>query len=66
MPRRSSPERRKRAHGEDSRQRILDAAAQIAGERGYDGTSIALVSERSVNATAAKGKASAQRVFRLS
>jgi AcrR family transcriptional regulator len=40
-------QRRKRAGGEESRQRILDAAAEIAGERGYDGTSIALVSERS-------------------
>ncbi|HTO68357.1 MAG TPA: helix-turn-helix domain-containing protein [Myxococcota bacterium] len=39
--------RQVRAHGEESRQRILDAAAEIAGERGYDGTSIALVSERS-------------------
>ena len=39
--------RRKRAHGEKSRDRILEAARQIAGERGYDGTSIALVSERS-------------------
>nr|AMK59591.1 transcriptional regulatory protein [uncultured bacterium UPO76] len=39
--------RRTRAHGEESRQRILDAAAEIAGERGYGGTSIALVSERS-------------------
>lgn len=39
--------RRKRAHGEESRQRILSAAAEIAGERGYEGTSIALVSERS-------------------
>jgi AcrR family transcriptional regulator len=39
--------RRTRAHGEESRQRILDAAAAIAGERGYDGTSIAAVSERS-------------------
>jgi AcrR family transcriptional regulator len=39
--------RRKRAHGEESRRRILDAAAEIAGERGYQGTSIALVSERS-------------------
>lgn len=29
-----------------SRSKILDAAAQIAGERGYDGTSIAHVSER--------------------
>ncbi len=28
-------------------QRILDAAAEIAGERGYEATSIALVSERS-------------------
>lgn len=39
--------RKMRAHGEESRQRILDAAAEIAGERGYDGTSIALVSQRS-------------------
>lgn len=39
--------RRKRAHGEASRQKILDAAQQIAGERGYEGTSINLVSERS-------------------
>ena len=39
--------RKLRAHGEESRQRILDAATQIAGERGYDGTSVALVSERS-------------------
>jgi AcrR family transcriptional regulator len=39
--------RRTRAHGEESRERILDAAAEIAGERGYDGTSIALVSKRS-------------------
>jgi len=42
------PVKRKiRAHGEESRQRILDAATQIAGERGYDGTSVALVSKRS-------------------
>jgi len=40
-------QRKIRAHGEESRQRILDAATQIAGERGYDGTSVALVSERS-------------------
>lgn len=40
-------DRKVRAHGEESRQRILDAAAEIAGERGYEGTSIALVSERS-------------------
>ena len=39
--------RRRRSNGEASRQRILDAAAQIAGERGYEGTSINLVSERS-------------------
>jgi AcrR family transcriptional regulator len=39
--------RKKRANGEASRQRILDAAADIAGERGYEGTSINLVRERS-------------------
>ncbi|MGA7870538.1 MAG: helix-turn-helix domain-containing protein [Candidatus Binatus sp.] len=39
--------RQKRANGEASRQRILDAAAEIASERGYEGTSIALVSARS-------------------
>jgi AcrR family transcriptional regulator len=39
--------RRRRADGEQSRRRILDAAAEIAGERGYDGTSIAAVSARS-------------------
>ena len=38
--------RRRRANGEESRRRILDAAAEIAGERGYDGTSIAAVSAR--------------------
>ena len=32
--------RRRRANGEQSRTRILDAAAEIAGERGYEGTSI--------------------------
>ena len=51
MPRSSSlppaAGRRRRAHGEESRERILDATAEIAGERGYEGTSIALVSERS-------------------
>ncbi|MGW4375309.1 TetR family transcriptional regulator [Streptomyces albidoflavus] len=36
--------RRKRANGVESRQRILDAAVEIAGERGYEGTSIAAVS----------------------
>ncbi len=39
--------RRQRANGIASRAAILDAAAQIAGERGYEGTSIKLVSERS-------------------
>ncbi|WAL67754.1 TetR/AcrR family transcriptional regulator [Amycolatopsis cynarae] len=38
--------RRKRANGEESRRRILDAAVEVAGERGYDGTSIALVSAK--------------------
>lgn len=36
--------RRRRADGELSRERILDAATEIAAERGYEGTSIALVS----------------------
>ncbi|MFJ8630686.1 TetR/AcrR family transcriptional regulator [Streptomyces sp. NPDC093568] len=40
------PTRRKRANGVESRQRILDAAVEIAGERGYDGTSIAAVSAK--------------------
>jgi AcrR family transcriptional regulator len=39
--------RKRRANGEESRQKILDAATEIAGERGYEGTSISLVSERS-------------------
>jgi len=52
LPRRSAPApappvRRGRAHGDASRERILAAAREIASERGYDGTSIALVSERS-------------------
>lgn len=38
--------RRKRADGEQSRERILDAANEIASERGYEGTSIALVSKK--------------------
>lgn len=37
--------RRKRADGELSRSRILDAASEIAAERGYEGTSIGLVSK---------------------
>jgi AcrR family transcriptional regulator len=44
---RESAPRRRRANGEESRRKILDAATEIAGERGYEGTSIALVSERS-------------------
>ncbi len=39
--------RRRRANGEESRQKILDAATEIAASRGYDGTSIALVSQLS-------------------
>ena len=38
--------RRNRADGELSRERILDAATEIAAERGYEGTSIALVSAK--------------------
>ncbi len=38
--------RRKRADGELSRERILEAATEIAAERGYEGTSIALVSAK--------------------
>ncbi|MFJ9371391.1 TetR/AcrR family transcriptional regulator [Nocardia sp. NPDC101769] len=39
--------RKRRANGEESRRRILDAAVEVAVERGYDGTSIALVSKKS-------------------
>lgn len=42
----SQPQRRKRVDGELSRERILDAASEIAAERGYEGTSIALVSAK--------------------
>ncbi|MCQ4210492.1 TetR/AcrR family transcriptional regulator [Streptomyces longispororuber] len=45
MTRQQEP-RRKRANGVESRQRILDAAVEIAGERGYEGTSIAAVSSK--------------------
>ncbi len=38
--------RRRRANGEESRNRILDAASEIASERGYEGASIALVSAK--------------------
>jgi AcrR family transcriptional regulator len=40
------PKRRRRVDGEASRTRILDAATEIASERGYEGTSIALVSTK--------------------
>ncbi|OBB66342.1 MULTISPECIES: TetR/AcrR family transcriptional regulator [unclassified Mycobacterium] len=38
--------RRRRVDGEASRSRILDAATEIASERGYEGTSIGLVSAK--------------------
>ena len=41
------PQRRSRANGVASRHAILDAAARIAGDRGYEGTSIKEVSELS-------------------
>jgi AcrR family transcriptional regulator len=41
-----APARRRRVDGEASRTRILDAATEIASERGYEGTSIALVSTK--------------------
>lgn len=48
-PERRSPHRsrRTRANGEQSRERILDAATEVATERGYDGTTISLVSKKS-------------------
>ena len=48
MPERKQPPkpRRKRADGELSRERILDAATEIAAERGYEGTSIGAVSAK--------------------
>ena len=41
------PPRRRRANGDASRLKILAAATEIAAERGYEGTSIGLVTERS-------------------
>lgn len=38
---------RKRADGEASREKILDAAAAIAGERGFQGATMSVVSKRS-------------------
>jgi AcrR family transcriptional regulator len=47
MPEKKQPtRRRKRADGELSRGRILDAATEIAAERGYEGTSIGAVSTK--------------------
>jgi len=40
------PKRRRRVNGEASRSRILEAATEVAAERGYEGTSIALVSKK--------------------
>jgi AcrR family transcriptional regulator len=51
QPRRSGTStpatRTRRSNGEESRRKIIEAATEIAGERGYDGTSISAVSERS-------------------
>ena len=47
MAQSTSRQRKTRANGVASRTAILDAAAHIAGERGYEGTSINAVSERS-------------------
>ena len=46
MVRPQEPKRRRRVDGEASRTRILDAATEIASERGYEGTSIGLVSTK--------------------
>jgi AcrR family transcriptional regulator len=46
LPKKEPPVRRRRADGELSRERILDAATEIAAERGYEGASIALVSAK--------------------
>lgn len=46
MAKKAQPTRRKRADGELSRERILNAATEIAAERGYEGASIALVSAK--------------------
>ncbi len=45
MAEKTARPRQRRADGEQSRNRILDAAAAIAAERGYEGTSIGLVSK---------------------
>lgn len=43
MPRKTE---RRHLQGDASRQKILEAALEIAAERGYDGASVALVTER--------------------
>lgn len=43
----TNSKRQPRANGEASRESILEAATSLASERGYDGTSIQLISERS-------------------
>lgn len=43
MPRKTE---RRHLQGDASRQKILEAALEIAADRGYDGTSVALVTER--------------------
>jgi AcrR family transcriptional regulator len=43
MPRKTE---RRHVQGDSSRQKILEAALDIAAERGYDGTSVALVTEK--------------------
>lgn len=45
MPASPKP-RRARANGEQSRELILDAATELASDRGYDGTTISLVSKK--------------------
>jgi AcrR family transcriptional regulator len=37
---------RRRQQGDDTRERILDAAVEVATERGYDGTSMAMIAKR--------------------
>ena len=46
MATKDKPQRRRRVDGEVSRNRILDAATEIAAERGYEGTSIGAVSAK--------------------
>lgn len=43
MPRKTE---RRHVQGDETRQRILEATLEIAAERGYDGTTVSLVTER--------------------